>query len=154
MPGLHTYRMSDDADDVFGDHCERLAERWGGPGKGFLLTPIHEPTEQHDVAIYAAYTRGDARRFAALVRDARHYLEVHPHFGDDMPGLDAKVVRQFVKLEAALQSDCGGIDSMQQVERWFRRAAKTRKRNANPLAALAVIAAAVVMVVWMVRSCG
>lgn len=154
MPGHHTYQMSEDADDAFGDHCERLAERWGGPGKGFLLTPIPEPTEQHDVVIYAAYTRCDARRFAALVRDARHYLEVHPHFGDDMPGLDAKVVRQFGKLEAALQADCGGIDSMQQVERWFRKASRKQKRHAHPLAALAAIAAGVVMVVWMVRSCG
>lgn len=148
---LHTYRLSYEADEVLGEHCDRLAARWGKPKHGIRLMPAPEPTDDDELNLYTTYNRAEARRFAALLRDARHYLEVHPHFGDDDPGADAKVVRQLRKLEDAVQADCGGIDSMQQLERWFRRSIS---RQANPWAALAVIAAGVVMVVWMVRSCG
>jgi hypothetical protein len=146
-----TYRLSYEADEVLGAHCNRLAARWGKPKHGIRLMPAPEPTDDDELNLYTTYDRAEARRFAALVRDARHYLGVHPHFGEDDPGADAKVVRQLRKLEDAVQADCGGIDSMQQLERWFRRSIS---RQANPWAALAVIAAAVVMVVWMVRSCG
>ncbi len=144
------YRMTDQADEVFRDHMDRLASKWGSPDDGLKLLPPYDLNDGDEDVHYQIASKADGRRFAALVRDARHYLEVHPHFGDDEPKADARVKRELNRIEDAAVLDNGKPADMRKVERWFRRA---RRNQAHPLAALAVIAAAVALFVWVVRSC-
>lgn len=145
-----THRMSDQADEVFREHTERLAERWGRPGRDIWMLPSYEPNDNDFSVRYEIESKAEARRFAAIVRDARHWLEVHGYHGEDDPECDAKVGRELARIEESLLRSAGKADDMDRVRRWFRKRAT---RHVNPLLALVVIAAAVALFIWFIRSC-
>lgn len=144
------YRMTDQADEVFRDHMDRLAANWGRPDHGLRLLPPYDLNDGDEDVHYQIASKADGRRFAALVRDARHYLEVHPHFGQDEPKADDRVRRELNRIEDAVVIDNGKAADMRKVEQWFRR---SRHNQVHPLLALAIVAAAVAMIVWVIRSC-
>lgn len=147
---IHTYRLTDETDDAFRCHVERLAERWGRPGRDLGLLPSYEPNDIDFSVRYEIASKSEARRFAALVRDARHWIEVHGHHGEDDPANDAKIKRELARVEESVMRFSGAAEDMSRVRRWFL---KHSRNQAHPIAALVVIAAAVALFVWAIRSC-
>jgi hypothetical protein len=145
-----TYRLGEDADVVLDDHMSRLAKRWGKPKRKALLEPNADSTEMGEYVIVMPASKREARRFAAIVRDARHYLEVHGYHREDIPGLDAKIAKQFRVIEQAVESDWGPAADMKSIERWFRRGGADHMPSwASGIVILSVIVGAV----YLVRSC-
>lgn len=145
-----TYRLGEDADVVLDDHMHRLAKRWGKPKKRMLLEPDSDSTEMGEYVIVIPASKREARRFAAIVRDARHYLEVHGYHGEDIPGLDAKIAKQFRAIEEAVESDWGPATDMGSVERWFRRGGTDHMPS---WASGMIILSVIVGVVYLAQSC-